>query len=93
MISKAARAGTVAALMLASLASGGCASLMANQKPDRTPSWMKHYVAGSRIPRRVDHEGQPDTGTYVISISDKQLKGLPGLTLSEKLSGVPSTGW
>lgn len=83
------------ALVLAALAGiGGCASPATSQQiPDRTPSWMKYYVAGSRIARQPDMEGNPSTGTYVITITDQQLSTMPGFSLAEKLSGVPSAGY
>lgn len=44
-------------------------------------------VAGSRIPRRIDSFGKPDTGTMVQVITDESLQHMPGTLLGDKLSG------
>lgn len=54
---------------------------------DRTPSWNKYYVAGSRIPRKLDPQGQPLTGSNVVTITDQALKESSGVLLGDKLSG------
>jgi hypothetical protein len=72
--------------------SAGCASNGSNEQlasssksTARDPSWTKYYVAGSRIPRQVDAQGQPITGTQVITITDEQLQNSSGMLLGEKL--------
>jgi hypothetical protein len=72
-------------LLAAAAALSGCVS--ASHVPDRSPSWTKQMVAGSRIPRRVDSFGEPDTGTMVQVITDESLEHMPGASLGEKLSG------
>jgi hypothetical protein len=47
---------------------------------DRTPSWQKYYVSGSRIARRLDATGQPMTADYVQSTTSKGLELLPAVT-------------
>lgn len=46
---------------------------------DRTPSWMKYQVSGSRIARRTDGEGNPITADFVRSTSVQELQMLPGV--------------
>jgi len=65
---------------------GGCAT---TPTPDRTPTWAKSMVAGSRIPRRLDSFGNPATGTLVQVITDDNLQTMPGNSLGDKLSGNP----
>jgi hypothetical protein len=52
-----------------------------------TPSWNKYYVAGSRIPRTLDAQGQPLTGSHIVTVSDEELQNSAGILLGEKLSG------
>jgi hypothetical protein len=72
--------------------SAGCASNGSNDKlaqssksTARDPSWTKYTVAGSRIPRQVDAQGQPMTGSQVVTITDEQLQNASGMLLGEKL--------
>jgi hypothetical protein len=51
------------------------------------PSWNKYYVAGSRIPRTLDAQGQPLTGSHVVTITDEELTNSSGVLLGDKLSG------
>lgn len=51
------------------------------------PSWNKYYVAGSRIPRKLDAQGQPLTGSHIVTISDDELKNSAGVLLGDKLTG------
>ena len=53
----------------------------------RDPSWTKYTVAGSRIPRSLDAQGNPITGTHVVTITDQQLQNSNGVLLGDKLSG------
>lgn len=78
-----------ASLLLAALS--GCASDPSASAPTHEPRWTKVTVAGSRIARRVDSFGEADTGTMVQTISDEQLRALPGTSLSDKLSGNPGS--
>lgn len=50
-----------------------------------TPSWNKYYVAGSRIPRTLDAQGQPLTGSHIVTITDDELQNSAGMLLGEKL--------
>jgi hypothetical protein len=52
-----------------------------------TPSWNKYYVAGSRIPRTLDAQGQPPTGSPIVTISDEEFQSSVGMLLGEKLGG------
>lgn len=52
-----------------------------------TPAWNKYYVAGSRIPRTLDAQGQPRTGSHIVTISDEELQNSAGVLLGDKLSG------
>jgi starvation-inducible outer membrane lipoprotein len=52
-----------------------------------TPSWNRYYVAGSRIPRKLDAQGQPLTGSHIVTISDDELKSSAGVLLGDKLTG------
>ena len=53
----------------------------------RTVSWNKYYVAGSRIPRELDANGDPLTGSHIVTITDEQLQRSSGVLLGEKLTG------
>lgn len=53
----------------------------------RTVSWNKYFVAGSRIPRELDANGQPLTGSHIVTITDEQLQRSSGVLLGEKLTG------
>jgi hypothetical protein len=52
-----------------------------------TPSWNKYYIAGSRIPRTLDAQGQPLTGSHVVTITDEELRNSSGVLLGDKLNG------
>lgn len=52
-----------------------------------TPAWNKYYVAGSRIPRTLDAQGQPQTGSHIVTITDEQLQNSAGVLLGQKLTG------
>lgn len=52
-----------------------------------TPSWNKYYVAGSRIPRKLDAQGQPQTGSHIVTITDEELRNSSGVLLGDKLTG------
>ena len=80
-------------LLMAVSIGAGCGSTTFHQLPDRAPVWTKVYVAGSRIPRQVDRQGKPDTGQYVITITDRQLNQMPGVTLANKLSNASGSGF
>lgn len=77
------------ALTVAVAALAGCANTSSMRAADRSPTWTKQMVAGSRIARRIDAFGNPDTGTLVQVITDENLKNMPGQTLGDKLSGNP----
>jgi hypothetical protein len=78
-----------ASLLLALLS--GCASDPSASFRNQEPRWTKVHVAGSRIARRVDSFGNADTGTLVQTISDEQLRAMPGTSLGDKLSGTPGS--
>ena len=70
----------------------GCAAAPDDASGDRasatpTPSWNKDYVAGSRIPRTLDAQGQPQAGSHIVTISDQELQNSAGVLLGDKLSG------
>ena len=65
-----------------SITLAGCAS-----SPAATPSWNKYYVAGSRIARTLDPQGQPLTGSHIVTITDEDLQNSGGVLLGEKLAG------
>lgn len=48
---------------------------------DRTPSWQKYRVSGSRIARTLDANGKPKTADYVQSTTSNGLQMLPGVTM------------
>lgn len=50
-------------------------------KRDRTPSWQKYQVSGSRIARRLDANGKPMSADFVQSTTSKGLEMLPGVTM------------
>lgn len=66
---------SISAVVLAALC--GCAGVP-KTPPDRTPSWMKYQVVGSRIHRNIDVSGQPDSAHYVVSVEAAELRRLPG---------------
>ncbi|MFC4309563.1 hypothetical protein ACFPN2_10775 [Steroidobacter flavus] len=74
---------TCALIVPLTIALAGCATAPAAT----TPSWNKYYVAGSRIPRTLDAQGQPQTGTHVVTITDEELKNSSGVLLGDKLNG------
>lgn len=68
----------------------GCAAApegTSAQRAAQAPSWNKYYVAGSRIARNLDPQGQPQTGSHIVTISDEELQNSAGILLGEKLSG------
>jgi hypothetical protein len=73
----------------------GCAAISADGIKEKhayaiassTPSWNRYYVAGSRIPRKLDAQGQPLTGSHIVTISDDELKSSAGVLLGDKLTG------
>lgn len=67
--------GAIAAVVLC-----GCAGTP-SAPPDRTPSWMKYQVLGSRIHRKVDVSGNPDTAHYVVTVDAGDLLRRPGVTI------------
>lgn len=66
------------------LSTAGCAASASKTKSasaaERTPSWMKRDVVGSRIPRRIDAGGQPVSSDNVVMTSDEGLQNLPSVT-------------
>lgn len=48
---------------------------------DRTPSWQKYQVSGSRIARRMDKSGKPLSADFVQSTTGEGLQMLPGVTM------------
>lgn len=46
---------------------------------DRTPSWMKHHVVGTRIPRVPDAKGDASSADYVLTTTQAQLEDLPSV--------------
>jgi 5-formyltetrahydrofolate cyclo-ligase len=70
-----------ASTILVSVVLLGCAA-SPTHKPvqDRTPSWMKYQVTGSRITRRTDGRGASQTADSVKSTSPAELVLLPGVT-------------
>jgi hypothetical protein len=60
----------------------GCSTSPAHRPAqDRTPSWMKYEVTGSRIVRRTDGRGAAQTADSVKSTSPGSFVLLPGVTL------------
>jgi PBP1b-binding outer membrane lipoprotein LpoB len=49
-------------------------------KQDRSPSWQKYEVTGSRIARRLDKSGKPMSADMVQSTTSQGLSMLPGVT-------------
>lgn len=47
---------------------------------DRTPSWQKYQVSGSRIARRLDKSGRPMSADMVQSTTSQGLDMMPGVT-------------
>jgi hypothetical protein len=58
----------------------GCAAT-SHAPPDRTPSWMKYQVLGSRIHRKIDVTGNPDTAHHVVTVDAADLQKMPGVTI------------
>jgi hypothetical protein len=48
---------------------------------DRTPSWQKYQVSGSRIARRMDKTGKPLSADFVQSTTSNALHMLPAVTM------------
>lgn len=48
---------------------------------DRTPSWQKYHVSGSRIARRIDQTGKPMSADFVQSTTGEGLQMLPAVTM------------
>ena len=48
---------------------------------DRTPSWQKYHVSGSRIARRLDANGNPTSADFVKSTTSEGLQRVPGVTM------------
>jgi hypothetical protein len=84
-----AKATCIAALLMITMS--GCVSDPSASLRNQEPRWTKVHVAGSRIARRVDSFGNPDTGTLIQTISDEQLRAMPGTSLGDKLSGNPGS--
>jgi hypothetical protein len=59
---------------------GGCAGTP-HAPPDRTPSWMKYQVLGSRIHRKIDVTGNPDTAHHVVTVDAGDLYRMPAVTI------------
>jgi hypothetical protein len=70
-----------ASTILVSVVLLGCAA-GPTHKPvqDRTPSWMKYQVTGSRIVRRTDGRGEAKTADSVKSTTPAGFVLLPGVT-------------
>jgi hypothetical protein len=49
---------------------------------DRTPSWQKYQVSGSRIARRMDKTGKPLSADFVMSTTGDGLQMLPAVTMT-----------
>ena len=75
--------GTMLAGSLAAMLTAGCAGTPSDPSTiDRTPRWMKDQVTGSRIPRPVDRNGNPEgTSGTLVTTSASQLGYLPGVTI------------
>lgn len=50
---------------------------------DRTPSWMKHHVVGTRIPRVPDAKGDASSADYVLTTTEAELEDLPSVYVSK----------
>lgn len=48
---------------------------------DRTPSWQKYQVSGSRISRHLDANGKPTSADFVQSTTSKGLEMMPAVTM------------
>lgn len=48
---------------------------------DRTPSWQKYHVSGSRIARRMDKSGKPMSADFVQSTTSEGLQMMPAVTM------------
>lgn len=79
-------------VLVAMLAATGCAGTPSRSESvsaGRTPSWMKHHVVGSRIPREVDARGRPLSSDNVVTTTwGPGLRDLPSVT--RKISRGPS---
>jgi starvation-inducible outer membrane lipoprotein len=81
---------TCALLVPLAIALAACANAPEGIRDARvhsTPSWNKYYVAGSRIPRTLDAQGQPLTGSHIVTITDEELTNSSGVLLGDKLNG------
>jgi hypothetical protein len=88
---KAITAASLLLVMLSGCATDPGASVSNQSLRNQEPRWTKVHVAGSRIARRVDSFGNADTGTLVQTISEEQLRAMPGTLLGDKLSGTPGS--
>lgn len=66
------------------VATAGCASAPVDSVPDRSPRWMRDYVTGSRIPRPVDKNGEPEGRGTLVTTSPEKLHQLPGVTIRNR---------
>ena len=51
---------------------------------DRTPSWQRYEVLGSRITRRVDASGQAAAASYTVTSSAAEWKDMPQVAVSRR---------
>ena len=65
-------------ILTATVLLGACAG---TPGPDRTPSWMKHHVVGTRIPRVPDAKGDASSADYVLTTTEARLEDLPGVNV------------
>jgi hypothetical protein len=72
-----------AGVALGALLACGCAN-SPSQQPDRTPSWQRYEVLGSRITRRVDASGQPTAASYTVTTSGAEWARMPAVSLKKK---------
>jgi hypothetical protein len=73
--------GTAATLLAISL----CACAQTPDKvTDRTPSWQRYEVLGSRITRRVDASGQPASAHHTVTTSGAEWADLPAVSVKRR---------
>lgn len=81
--------GLLSAALLTGCAGTADRQLAAGASPTtaRATAWNKYRVAGSRIPRTLDANGQPLTGSHITTVTDEDLQSSSGVLLGDKLSG------
>ena len=63
---------------------GTCACSQTPRSPDRTPSWQRYEVVGSRITRRVNSSGQPNSAHTTVTASGADWEDMPQVSVNRR---------